>query len=115
MSNWRDRLPEGVEYQGETPDGFTLAVAMPTGDDGLLPLVCPVEPDHQFKVRVIQSSSGSSSNCYCPYCGHTAPTPDFMPAQIHRLQAAAEGVGEQYLPQLFNDILGDMVRRNFGF
>ena len=59
MSNWRDRLPEGVECQDKVPDGFTLTVAMPTGDDGLLPLVCPVAPDHRFKVRVIQSSDES--------------------------------------------------------
>jgi hypothetical protein len=110
MSNWQDRLPEGVEYQGETLDGFTLTVAMPTGDDGLLPLVCPVEPDHRFKVRVTQSSSGSSSDCHCPYCGHTAPTPDFMPAQMARVQAAAAGVGEQYIQQLFSDMFEDVAR-----
>jgi hypothetical protein len=114
MSNWRDRLPEGVGYQGETPDGFTLAIAMPTGDDGLLPLVCPVEPDHRFKVRVVQSSSGSSSDCHCPYCGYTAPTPDFMSAQMARIQEAAAGAGEQYLQQLMSSIFGDVARRHSG-
>jgi hypothetical protein len=114
MSNWRDRLPDGVEYQDKTPDGFTLTVSMPTGDDGLLPLVCPVEPDHQFKVRVIQSSGGSPSDCHCPYCGHTAPTWDFMPAQMARVQEAAAGFGEQYLQQIFSDMLGDVARRNSG-
>lgn len=114
MSNWRDRLPEGVECQGEIPDGFTLTVAMPTGDDGLLPLVCPVEPDHRFKVRVIQSSGESPSDCHCPYCGHTAPTWDFMPAQMARVQEATAGFGEQYLQQLFSDVFGHMARRNSG-
>jgi len=115
MSNWRDRLPEGVEYQDKTPDGFTLTVAMPAGDDGLLPLVCPVEPDHRFKVRVIQGSGGSPSDCHCPYCGHIAPTWDFMPAQMARVQEAAAGFGEQYLQQLFSDMLGDMARRSSGW
>lgn len=110
MSNWRDRLPEGVECQDKVPDGFTLTVAMPTGDDGLLPLVCPVAPDHRFKVRVIQSSDESPGDCLCPYCGYTAPAWDFMPAQMARVQEAAAGFGEQYLQQLFSDIFGDAAR-----
>jgi hypothetical protein len=100
-----------VAYSGGE---YTIIVAMLTGDDSLVPLVCPVEPDHRIKVRVIQSSSGSSSDCHCPYCGHTAPTWDFLPAQMARVQAAAAGVGQQYLQQLFSDIFGDLDRRHSG-
>src|SRR2546429_2644717 len=83
MADWKRRLPEGVEYRGETSTGFTLSVSLPVGDDGLSPLVCPKHNDHHFKVRVVQGGD-SSSSCYCAYCGHFATTWDFMPAQMDR-------------------------------
>jgi hypothetical protein len=72
VTDWTDRLPDGVQYQSKTTDGFTVSVSMPVGDDGLSPLVFPLNSDHHFKLRVTQGGD-SSSDCHCPYCGHAAP------------------------------------------
>ncbi|HEX9096696.1 MAG TPA: hypothetical protein VF990_11415 [Candidatus Dormibacteraeota bacterium] len=110
MADWKRRLPEGVEYQGETTNGFTLSVSLPVGDDGLSPLVCPKHDDHRFKVRVVQGGD-TSSNCYCAYCGHLATTWDFMPAQMDRALEAASAAAEALVAEKLNEVFADLARQ----
>jgi hypothetical protein len=113
MTDWMKRLPDGVQFQGESIDGFTVTVSVPIGRDGLSPLVCPLNKDHRFKVRVTQSG-GSSSDCHCPYCGHVASTWDFMPAQMDRAEDAAAAVAEQYIHEMFSGVLAGVARQFSG-
>src|SRR2546427_5113196 len=101
---WRDRLPTGVELRKESQDSFVLAVRMPTGDDGLLPLICPASLDHYFKVAVVEAP-GDSGDTYCPYCGQKAKTDAFMTRQIERAEEAAVAAAEQYVHEAFERMM----------
>lgn len=93
---WERRLPEGAEYASRTASGFTLKVSMPSGEDRLLPLACPKNPAHRFKVEVNQAPAGEGpSDVHCVYCGHTAPVHEFMRDQMPRIEAAATAAAEQ--------------------
>jgi hypothetical protein len=111
---WQHRLPDGVRHEGSSSQGFTLSVSLPVGEDGLAPLQCPADVGHRFKVSLIQSVSGESSDCYCPYCGARAATDEFLADQMPRLTAAMEAAAEQYTHQAFDDMLSKAFGKRTG-
>jgi hypothetical protein len=113
--DWERRLPDGVHLARRDRSGFRLGVAMPFGEDGLLPMRCPVHPeDHFFKIEVTQSPDNDEesdpqtqdSPLYCAYCGHAADLWDFAPEQRGRLMAAATAAAEQYAASMLDEMLG---------
>ena len=104
---WEHRLPEGVHLSSRDADGFSLGVSLPVGEDGLLPLRCPTDRAHLFKLQVTPGG-GEPSDLYCPYCGHSASSSDFLADQMPVLKAAMEAAAEQFVHQSITDMLGDV-------
>jgi hypothetical protein len=65
--DWERRLPEGVHLASLDRAGFRLGVAMPVGEDGLLPMRCRVHPeDHFFKIEVTLKPDNDEECGRCP-------------------------------------------------
>ena len=109
---WERRLPNGVHVSGRNQAGFTLGVPLPLGADGLLPLRCPTDREHLFKIRVAVADEGGGDLC-CPYCGHQADIHEFMADQMPILDAAMEAAAEQYMHQTISQVIGRSFTGSF--
>lgn len=122
MERWKQRLPEGMSDPQKWGDDFLYTVAMPTDEDGMSPLQCPSNPEHQFKMKIgsyeeegtsaknksqssetqepVQSDAEQRNDdeYWCPYCGaHSEDRWDFMPEQRKVARASAEALAEQFV------------------
>lgn len=137
MERWKHRLPEGVSEPQKRGDNFSYKVAMPTDEDGMSPLQCPSNPEHQFKMKIgsyevegtptVNESQRSETQepfqsaaeqikdneYWCPYCGAQSKDPwDFMPEQRKVAQASAEALAEQFVHDEMTKIMENAFGRS---
>jgi sarcosine oxidase delta subunit len=109
--SWKSRLPPGVNNLQKTPDGFTAGVTIPPDEDGYIGQRCT---GCQGKFRMLSDeyvALPDDALITCPYCGRQADTAEYITdAQRNRVQAAAEGVAEQFV----HDQLDQALRSAFG-
>ena len=111
--SWQDLpKPDGVGEITESDDGFEVAIAIPTDEDGFFGRECP-SCEAPFKMRSDEYKAlPDEIELTCPYCGHREEHSAFMSsAQHERAMAAAEGLVEQWMHGQLNDILGSTFGR----
>ena len=111
--SWQDLpKPDGVGEITESDDGFEVAIAIPTDEDGFFGRECP-SCEAPFKMRSDEYKAlPDEIELTCPYCGHREEHSAFMSAAQHeRVMAAAEGLVEQWVHGQLNDMLGSTFGR----
>jgi len=109
--SWKNRLPWEVGDVVETPEGFSMQVPIPTGDDGYFGRSCPA-CERFFKMLAAEYDAlPDDVELTCPYCGERRDHGDFLtPDQEARTESAMDAAVEQYLHRTMDDIL----RQSFG-
>ena len=109
--DWQSRLPDGVGDLRDSADGFEAHVSIPADEDGYFGRLCS---GCGGKFRMLANEYAAlpdDTQLTCPYCGREGEPSDFItPAQLERVEAAAHAVGEQFLHQQIDEMLG----RTFG-
>jgi hypothetical protein len=109
--SWEQRKPEGIGDIENTDGGFTTGVSIPLDDDGYLGRECPA-CEGPFKIHGDDYEALPEDPVLtCPYCGHEEDRSSFLTsAQVKRVEAAAQGIAEQYVHDALNDMLGKTFR-----
>lgn len=130
-------MPEGMSDPQKRGDNFSYKVAMPTDDDGMSPLRCPSNPEHQFKMKIESDEDDSTptenrsqssetrepgptaaeqrndNEYWCPYCGvHSEDRWDFMSEQRKVARASAEALAEQFVYDEMTKIMENAFGRS---
>ena len=116
---WENRLPDGMSYRGRAGHELDFTMTFPVDDDGLSPLRCPQDPNHEFKALIVSGSPDDTESdadvperqparLHCPYCGHSSDDAyDFMPEHLQLAREAMKAAAEQFVHDEVNKMLGN--------